>query len=384
MIYLDNAATTPVLPTALEAAWPYLTGEFGNPSSTHELGLRAEAALTDARNRVARFFGARSTEVVFTSGATEATNLALTGLALANPRGKHIVSALTEHESVLKTLDYLERIHGFEISWLPVGADGSFSVDALSAALRADTTLLSLMLVNNEIGTVHPIAEFATLAHAQGALVHCDAVQGVGWFDCTLGALGVDALSISGHKFGAPKGSGAAIIRDRLALEPLLHGGGQEFERRSGTENVAWAIALTTALEDLPTEPAAEYARVRVLCESFVAGILAALPHAQLTGPAFTEATLRQPAIVSFVFPGLNGETLLLEMERRGVIVSSGSACSAGSDEPSHVLTACGYDADTAQTSVRISLSHSTTEADLLNAAEALIEAYDAVAGLGH
>lgn len=381
MIYLDNAATTPVTPVALEAAWPFLTGEFGNASSTHELGLRADAALTDARTRVAKYFGVRPTEVVFTSGGTEGNNFAIIGLALANPRGKHLISARTEHESVLKTLEFLERAHGFEVTWLPVGRDGSISPDALAQALRDDTTLVSLMVVNNEIGTVHPIAEFARIAHDRGALMHTDAVQAVGWLDVKVAELGVDALTISGHKCGAPKGSGVAVVRDRLAIEPLLHGGGQEFERRSGTENVAWAVAIATALEAL-AEPTAENSRVRAMSESLIATVQSHDSTAQLTGPENGER--RQPGIVSFVFPGVNGETLLLELEQQfGVIVSSGSACSAGSDDPSHVLIACGYDENTARTSVRISLSHSTTLEEIKSAASALVQAHRTVRSLG-
>lgn len=382
MIYLDNAATTPVNPMALEAAWPYLTTEFGNPSSTHELGLRAEAALTDARSRVATYFGVRPADVVFTSGSTEGNNFAVIGLALANPRGKHLVSARTEHESVLKSLEFLERIHGFEVSWIPVAHDGSISTDDLAAALRDDTSLVSLMLANNEIGTVHPIAEFAALAHQRGAVMHTDAVQGVGWFDLNLANLGVDALTISGHKFGAPKGSGLAIVRNRLAIEPLLHGGGQEFERRSGTENVAWAVAIATALGAL-ADSGTEGNRVRALSEALISTVRAHVETAQLTGPE--PGDNRHPAITSFVFPGINGETLLLELEQQhGIIVSSGSACSAGSDDPSHVLIAAGYDENTARTSVRLSLSHSTTLEEIESAASAIVSAHQSVRALGN
>ena len=383
MIYLDNAATTPATPQALEAAWPYLTTAFGNPSSSHDLGQNAQTALTDARARVATYFGVRSTEVVFTSGGTEGNNLALIGLALANPRGKHLISARTEHESVLKTLDFLERRHGFEITWLPVARDGSISTDDLAEALRDDTTLLSLMFVNNEIGTVHPIEICAELAHARGALMHTDAVQALGWFDTHLSALGVDALTISGHKFGAPKGSGVAVIRDRLALEPLLHGGGQEFDRRSGTENVAWALAVATALEALPTVIDDEAERVTELRDRFINSVLQHIPTAELTGAEPGIPARRHPAIASFVFPGVNGETLLLEAEQRGVIVSSGSACSAGSDDPSHVLVACGYEDDVARASVRVSMSHHTVATELEQAAMALVQAHEAVRNLG-
>lgn len=383
MIYLDNAATTPVLPAALEAAWPYLTNEFGNPSSTHELGLRARAALDDARARCANWLDVPASDIVFTSGGTEGDNLAITGLALANPRGKHIISALTEHEAVLETLSFLERIHGFQISWLSVDREGKIDLAEYRSALRPDTTLVTLMMANNEVGTIHPLPEIIEAAHKVGALVHTDAVQAAGWFDIRVGKngtllAGIDALTISGHKLGSLKGSGLTYIRGRHGVEPLLHGGGQESGRRSGTENVAWAVALATAVEALP-EPTSEAQRVSALRDEFISAVTSSIPSATLTG----SATKRHPAIASFTCAGVNGETLLLELEQRGVIVSSGSACAAGSDEPSHVLIACGIDADTAQSSVRLSFSHHTTAEELHLAAVAFAESVQAVEQLG-
>jgi cysteine desulfurase len=384
MIYLDNASTTPVVPAALEAAWPWLTAEFGNPSSTHELGLRAKTALESARSRIASWLECPASDLVFTSGGTEGDNLAITGLALANPRGKHIVSAKTEHEAVLETLDYLERMHGFEITWLKVDHQGNIDLAELNKALRSDTSLVTLMLANNEIGTTHPLPQIIEAAHAVGALVHTDAVQAAGWLDLRVGkngsvVAGVDALTISGHKLGAPKGSGVAYIRGRLAVEPVLHGGGQEFGRRSGTENVAWAVALATAIDILP-DVSMEITRVSALRDAFIAQVLTTVPQAQLTG----NAVARHPAIASFTFEGLNGETLLLELEERGVIVSSGSACAAGSNDPSHVLISCGIEPDVAQTSVRFSLSHSTSAEELSTAAAALADAVANVSGLAN
>ena len=377
MIYLDNAATTPVRPEALQAAWPWLTAEFGNPSSTHELGRRASIALADARNRVARWFDCRPSDVIFTSGGTEGDNLAIVGLCLANPRGKHIVSARTEHEAVLAAIDSLVRLHGFAVTWLPVSATGEIALVAVSEALRPDTTLVTLMLANNEIGTVHDIAAIADLAHGVGALMHTDAVQAAGWLDTRVTTLGVDALTVSGHKLGGPKGSGALYLRGSLGLEPLTHGGGQEFGRRSGTENVAWAVALATAV-DLLVDPVLEGVRVATLRDNFITAVLTVIPRARLTGSART----RHPAIASFTFAGLNGETLLLELEQRDVIVSSGSACAAGSTDPSHVLLAVGLDPAVAQTSVRFSFSHSTTAEDLDQAARALVDSVAVVESL--
>ena len=376
-IYLDNAATTPVHPAALNAAWPYLTNEFGNASSTHELGEHAAAALADARTRVASTLGARAAEIVFTSGGTEGDNLAIVGLALANPRGKHIVSARTEHEAVLASLEFLERVHGFEITWLAVAQDASLDPDDLEKALRDDTTLVTLMMANNEVGTLHPIRELAEQAHGRGALMHTDAVQAIGWMPVDVRELGVDALTLSGHKVGAPKGSGAVFVRSGVAIEPLLHGGGQEADRRSGTENVAWAVALATALDHLP-DRATEGARVAQLRDDFIDRVLDTVPAARLTGSSHD----RLPSIASFTLAGVGGEAILLELERRGVIVSSGSACAAGRDDPSHVLMACGFSEDEARTSVRFSLSHATTTDDLSRAAQALSEAVAAVSGI--
>lgn len=377
MIYLDNAATTPVRPEALHAAWPWLTSEFGNPSSTHALGHRASGALSNARDIVATWLDCRPNEVVFTSGGTEGDNLAIMGLALSHQRGRHIISARTEHEAVLASIDALVRLHNFEVSWLPVSPAGEVTLADVSAALRPDTTLVTLMLANNEIGTIHPVAAIAELAHSVGALMHTDVVQAAGWLDVRVTTLGVDALTLSGHKLGAPKGSGAVYLRGRLAVEPLLHGGGQEFERRSGTENVAWAVAFATAIS-LLDDPSREGPRVTVLRDAFIASVRAAIGRAHVTGPEGA----RHPAIASFTFVGLNGETLLLELEERNVIVSSGSACAAGKTDPSHVLLAVGINPDVAQTSVRFSFGHETSTEELDQAVAALIEAVASVTAL--
>lgn len=376
MLYFDNAATTPVTEASLTAAWPYLTTEFGNASSSHEYGHRAKQGLEDARARVATWFGAKSSDIIFTSGGTEGINMCLTGLALANPRGKHIISARTEHEAVIATLEFLERVHGFEITWLPTNTSGTIEPLELESALRDDTTLVTLMLANNEIGTIHPIAEFAALAHARGALIHTDAVQACGWVNSNVADLGVDALTIAGHKLGAPKGSGAVFIKGRVATEPILHGGGQEFDRRSGTENVAWAVALATALEHLPRgeQLVQQSQKLADLQKVFIERVTNELPHTRLTGPPAGDPLARHAGISSFVSEGINGETLLLELERRGVIASSGAACAAGQDEPSHVLIALGYPEDLARTAIRLSASHLATEADYETVATAFIE----------
>ena len=367
MLYLDHAATTPVKPEALKAAWPYLTEEYGNPSSVHESGLRAKAALNWARETCADFLGANPEEIYFTSGATEANNLAIQGIALANPRGRHIVSSPTEHEAVLQTLRFLERVHGFEVTLLPVAVDGSIRAEDLRAALRPDTTLATLMVANNEIGTIHPIAEFADIAAEFGVPFHTDSVQAVGWLPLDVSALGVQALSISGHKFGAPKGSGLLYLKAGVEAEPLIHGGGQEGGLRSGTQNVAWAVALGVALQTLVNN-ASEVAAVTA---DFIAAVLTEFPTSSLTGADPTSGK-RHPAIASFTFNGLNGETLLLELENAGVTCSSGSACAAGSDEPSHVLKALGLAEDTCQTAVRFSFGHDASSEQAEQALTAL------------
>ena len=357
MIYLDHAATSPVLEDALRSAWPWLTAEFGNPSSTHELGFRADAALTAARESIAALVGARPSEVLFTSGGTEGNNFVIRGLALANPRGRHIVSARTEHESVLQAIEFLQRQHGFDVTWLPVDSEGRIAVADLRSALRPDTTLVSLMTINNETGVVHPILEFASVCAEFGVPLHTDAVQApelVVNFDQS----GVAAATVSGHKFGAPKGSGFVLLSQRLAVEPLLAGGGQEFGFRSGTENVAWAVAIASAFEALNQPSNTQYwqywARLEAQNATFIDRVLAEVPGARLTGPREGRAA----AIASFVFEGVSGERVLLGLEERGIICSSGSACAAGSDEPSHVLTAMGYPEDLARTAVRFSFAH--------------------------
>ena len=375
MIFLDHAATTPVRREALEAMWPFLTGAFGNPSSRHTLGDEAARALAAARAEVAAVVGCRPGDVVFTSGGTEADNLAVKGIALANPRGRHLVVSPIEHEAVLESAAYLARVHGFEVDEVEVDAAGLVHPEALARVIRPDTTLVSVQLANNEIGTVQPIAELAAIAHDAGAAMHTDAVQAAGWLPLSIDALGVDALSLAGHKVGAPKGTGALIVRGRVPLEPVLHGGGQERGRRSGTENVAGAVAFATALRLAEAERADAAARVARLGAELAARITAEVPGARLTG----DPARRLPGTVSFVFPGTSGEAVLLELERSGVVCSSGSACAAGSDDPSHVLMAIGIPGEVAQTAVRFTLGAETTQAETADAAASVARAVSVV-----
>ena len=376
-MYLDTAATTPVRREALEAAWPYLTGEFGNPSSHHRFGERAAEALDDARARVASVLKIRSGDVSFTSSGTEADNLAVIGIALGavcdsssgRLNGRHLVTSPLEHEAVLASADFLKRMHGFEVTYVEVESDGSVTTKALLNAIRPDTVLVSLSYANNEIGTVTDIPALADIAHQYGVPFHSDCVQAAGWLP--LSGLGTDAITLAGHKVGAPKGVGVAAIRGRLPVEPLIHGGGQERGRRSGTENVAFAVALATALELAEQEREAVARHVTPIRDTFITRVLADVPGAFLTG----SATSRLPNHASFCFTATSGEAVLLELERRGVIASSGSACAAGSDEPSHVLTAIGIDEATAQTSVRFTFPSSVQPEHGIAAADAVASA---------
>ena len=269
-------------------------------------------------------------------------------------------------------------MHGFEVDEVEVDAGGVVRPDALARVIRPDTTLVSVQLANNEIGTVQPVAELAAIAHAAGARMHTDAVQAAGWLPLSIDALGVDALSLAGHKVGAPKGTGALIVRGRLPLEPVLHGGGQERGRRSGTENVAGAVAFATALRLAEDERADAATRVTALGERLTQLITSGVPRATLTG----DPVDRLPGTVSFVFPGTSGEAVLLELERDGVLCSSGSACAAGSDEPSHVLTAIGIPAELAQTAVRFTLGAETTADEIDAAGASVARAVSAVRGI--
>lgn len=362
MLYLDNAATGPVLPEVLEAMTPFLAGGdrglFGNPSSHHTFGEAAASALADARTRVARVLGMRAGDIVFTSGGTEANNLAVKGIVLAAlAHGKrHLVTTPIEHESLLESAHYLRRFHGVEVTYLPVDQHGRVSPDDLATALRDDTALVSLGHANNEIGTVQDAPELVAVAREAGVPVHFDAVQSAGWLD--LRDLGADAVSIAGHKLGAPKGIGVLAVRGRIPVEPLFHGGGQERGRRSGTENVAAAVGLAVALEQADVRRTETAPRVGALTARFARAVLGLVPSASLTGDsALDDPARRLPGTASFTLAGVSGESVLLELERRGVVSSSGSACAAGSDEASHVLVACGVPHAVAQTSIRFTFS---------------------------
>ncbi|MDR6166552.1 cysteine desulfurase [Microbacterium paludicola] len=372
MLYLDHAAGGPVRREVLEAMAPFLTGRFGNPSSVHTVGEDVAGALEDARRRTATVLGMRAGDIVFTSGGTEANNLAIAGIALG-ARGRtpgHIVTTAVEHDSVLAVCRHLERIHGYEVDVLPVDAAGRVTPDAVTRAVRDDTAVVSVGYANNEVGTVQDVAAIARALPS--VPLHVDAVQAAGWLP--LSGTGASALSIAGHKIGAPQGIGVLGVRGRLPLEPVLHGGGQERGRRSGTQNVAGAVGLAVALELAERERHDAVARATAARDAFTARVLDTVSGARVTG----DPDRRLPGLASFTFAATSGEAVLLELERRGIVTSSGSACAAGSDEPSHVLTAMGMHPDDARTAVRFSFDR-TAPPDASALAAAVADAVSAV-----
>lgn len=385
MIYLDAAATTPVKREVIEARFPWLTNNFGNPSSHHEMGERAAAALENARAKVAAVLHAHPEEIVFTAGGTEADNLIIKGVALArqgeNPALSRLIVSAIEHPAVMQAALYLERFHGFTLTLAPVDDLARVDLDALAQLLQKhdDVALVSVMYANNEVGTVQDIAAVAKLCQQHAVPFHSDAVQAAGWLTLNTSELGVNALSLSGHKIGAPKGVGVAFIKSPQPFEPLIHGGGQERGHRSGTENVAFSVAFATALELAEASRAENFERITALRDSLIARVLAENPNAVLTG----HPSSRLPSIASFCFAQSSGESLLLELERDSVLSSSGSACAAGSDEPSDVLTAMGVERELAQTALRFSMGAEITAAQLDVAATSLAAAVVRLGTLG-
>lgn len=369
MIYLDHAATTPVDPAVLDEMLPYMREAFGNPSSLHTLGQEAKYALDTARDRVAALLDAQAREIVFTSGGTEADNLAIRGaLWERTDRGRHLVVSAIEHEAVLETAHHMEHL-GWDVTYLGVDREGVVHADALRAALRPDTALVSIMLANNEVGTIQPIAELAAAAHEAGALFHTDAVQAVGAIPVHPRALGVDLLSMSSHKLYGPKGTGALWVRHGVRLSVQATGGGQERERRSGTENIPALAGFGRACEIAAERLAnGEPERIAALRDRLIRGVLERVPDAVLTG----HPTRRLPNNASFCFPGLEGEPILLNLDFAGICASSGSACAAGAIEPSHVLVAMGYPPSVANGALRLTLGRENTDADVDAVLEAL------------
>ena len=381
-IYLDHAATTPLRREALEAMMPFLTGEFGNPSSLHGQGRRARAGLDEAHERVARAIGAQPREIVFTAGGTEANNLAVKGAAWAGKaRGHRIVTTAVEHHSIGHTVRYLEKF-GFEIVEVPVDRYGRVDPDAIEAAITPKTILVSVMLANNEVGTIQPVAEIAARVHQhKGILVHTDAVQAAPYLPIDAAALDVDLLSLAAHKFEGPKGTGALYIRHGTNILAQEQGGAQERYRRAGTENVAGAVGMAIALELAVAEQPETVARLAALRETLAAA-LRGLPDFEETG----HLSDRLPGLASFLARGLDGAAVTTALDLAGLACSTGSACVTGSTEVSHVLTAMGYPEDEARGSLRISLGRGTTAEEIDEAARLIVRTIgaqrDAVANL--
>lgn len=374
VVYLDNAATTPLSPSVFKAMEPFLGAEYFNASSSYKPAQTCRAAIEDARSFLARTLGARPAEVMFTSGGTEADNWALKGLALAHKkRGKHLIVSSIEHHAVLESAHWLEQ-QGFEVTYLPVTSGGVVSTAVLESALRADTILVSIMTANNEVGTLEPIKELAACAHKQGALFHTDAVQAYGRIPLCVSELDVDALSISAHKIHGPKGVGLLYRRRGVSIEPLLHGGAQERGYRAGTEDVAGIVGFANAAkalfetEDTKDSQALAFSgttiqaiKTQVQLRNYLIEQLQANPDVRINALG----AQRLPGIVSASFRGLSAETLLMCLDQVGICVSAGSACASGSLEPSHVLVAMGIESHWAQGTIRFSLSEHTTKEEL-------------------
>lgn len=369
-IYFDHAATTPTDGAVAESMLGYMTELYGNPSSVHAFGREARKAVAEARARVAALIGAQPEEIYFTSGGSESDNFALKGIAFANrAKGNHIVTTQVEHHAVLHTCQWLEK-NGFRVTYLPVDADGRICLAALEAAIEPETILVSVMFANNEVGTVQPIAEAARIAKARGVYFHTDAVQAVGALPIDVATLGVDLLSLSGHKFYGPKGVGALYIRRGVRIEPVLLGGAQERKMRAGTENVPAMAGLGLAAEMARKELAARAAHTQALRDALIAGIEARIPDVKLNG----HRTERLPGNVNFSFLYIEGESLLLSLDMKGIAASSGSACTSGSLDPSHVLLALGLTHEVAHGSLRLTLGRQNTREEVDYALDALEE----------
>lgn len=369
-IYLDNAATTAVDPDVVQEMLPYFTNEWGNPSSLYEFGQNARVAINDARLRIAQHINVRPQDIYFTSGGTESINWAIKETMFAyRDKGKHFVTSAVEHHATDHSATWLEK-HGYEVSRVGVDEQGLIDPEEFRAALRPDTTLASIIYGNNEIGTIEPIQELAAIAHEQGVLFHADAVQVVGHLPIDSAELGVDMLSGSGHKFNAAKGVGFLFIRKGIKTKSFLDGGAQERKRRAGTENVPGIMGMAKALDISVNSLSERIAHSEQLRDHLIERILSEVDHCRLNG----HPTLRLPGNANFSFEFIEGESLLLMLEQKGILASSGSACASGSLDPSHVLLAIGLPHEIAHGSLRLSLSHETSLSDIDYTVEAIKE----------
>lgn len=370
MIYLDNAATTKTAPEVVRAMLPYFTEQYGNPSTIYSLGAKAKSAVSEARSVIAQTIGANAEEIYFTAGGSESDNWALKATAESYAsKGKHIITSKIEHHAVLHTCKYLEK-QGYEVTYLDVDEDGLVDPKAVEAAIRPDTILISIMFANNEIGVIEPIGEIGRIAKKHGVLFHTDAVQVYGQLPISVNGLGIDMLSASGHKLNGPKGVGFLYIRKGLKLGSLLHGGAQERGRRGGTENVPAIVGFGVAAKHAHERLAEKAARETELREYLIRRIEEEIPYCRLNG----HRDLRLPNNVNFAFRFIEGESLLIMLDMRGICASSGSACTSGSLDPSHVLLAIGLEHEIAHGSLRMTLSEENTEEELDIVVEALKE----------
>lgn len=360
-IYLDHAATTPTHPEVVKAMLPFFTDIFGNPSSIYSYGQEARGSLEEAREGIASFIGAGTDEVVFTGGGTEADNFALEGVAFANEsKGNHIITSNIEHHAISETCKFLEQ-RGFVITYLPVDCSGLVNPSDVKKAITSKTILISVMHANNEIGTIEPIAEIAKIAQEAGIVMHTDAVQAAGHIPIDVNQLGVDLLAMSAHKLYGPKGIGALYIRKGTKLIPFIHGGDQERKRRASTENLAGIIGFSKAIELAKQGISEEAMRLTRLRDHLVEGLLDRVEHSRLNG----HPQMRLPNNVNLSFDYVEGESMVLNLDLEGICVSTGSACSSASLEPSHVLLAIGLPPEQAHSSLRITLGRGTTEEEI-------------------
>jgi len=356
-IYLDHAATTPCDKRVVDAMLPYFTSEFGNADSQHFFGRETACAVAAARDKIAELIGCKSNELYFTGSGTEADNWALKGAALHNrAKGDHIIISAIEHHAILTAADWLEK-NGFEVTRLPVDSTGLVNPADLEKAIDSNTTVVSVMYVNNEVGTIQPIKQLAEIAHAHGALFHSDCVQAMPYIKIDVKSLGVDLLSMSGHKFYGPKGVGALYIRNGVKLDKLICGGGQERSQRGGTTNTPYVVGMAKALEIACADMEANNAKIAALRDHFVDRVLSEIPYVRFNG----NTEHRIPSVANFSFEFVEGEGILMLMDRKGVAVSSGSACSSGSLDPSHVLLAMGVPIEVSHGSIRFSFGKDNT-----------------------